>query len=317
MNRKITSFTSIVKEEIITKPFVETRIKAMLAAFFKANGRYLISNKENRLEFQSEHAKIAKYIYVTIKDLFHIDPRFAYTQVTRFGRKTSYHVLVESNVDEILTSLNISFINVFSLKEFLKTEDEIAGYLAGVFLSSGSVNDPESSNYHLEMSSPDEIFIREVGRLMVRQKAVRLEPKIIKRRSNYVLYLKKSDQIADFLILIGATDATLEFENVRVARDYANSDNRWQICETANMEKTIRAAAHQLEDIKFLDQLFGIDQLPNEKMIALAKLRLDDESASMLELSKRLAEILGKPVSKSSVAHVFRAIHGLADRYRS
>jgi hypothetical protein len=152
---------------------------------------------------------------------------------------------------------------------------------------------------------------------MVRQKAVRLEPKIIKRRSNYVIYLKKSDQIADFLILIGATDATLEFENVRVARDYANSDNRWQICETANMEKTIRAAAHQLEDIKFLDQLFGIDQLPNEKMIALAKLRLDDESASMLELSKRLAEILGKPVSKSSVAHVFRAIHGLADRYRS
>jgi DNA-binding protein WhiA len=119
------------------------------------------------------------------------------------------------------------------------------------------------------------------------------------------------------LILIGATDATLEYENIRVSRDYANSDNRWQNCAIANMEKTIKAATWQIEDIKFLDQLVGIDNLPNVKMVHLARLRLDDESASLLELSNRLGDLLGKPVSRSNIAHVFRQIGELADRYRS
>ncbi len=316
MNRKITSFTSVVKEEIITKPFVPARLKALVAAFFKANGRYLISNRETRLELKSEHAKIAKYLYVTIKALYGIDPRFAYTQNKRFGKRTTYHVLIEHGVESILQDLKLSFNETFDLREQLKSDDEVAGYLAGIFLATGSVNDPESSNYHLEMSGDNEAFLIEVSKLMARHRSVRLEPKMTKRRNQHVIYLKKSDQIADFLILIGATDATLEFESVRVARDFSNSDNRWQICETANMEKTIKAASKQLEDIKFLDRLIGLEHLPNPKLVALAHLRLDDESASMIELAARLSEAMDRPVSKSNVAHLFRNLHQLAEKYR-
>jgi hypothetical protein len=316
MNRKITSFTSLVKEEIITKPFVPARLKALIAAFFKANGRYLISNRETRLELKSEHAKIAKYLYVKIKELYDIDARFAYTQSKRFGRRTTYHVIIENGVEAILQDLNLSFQETLDLRERLKSDDEVAGYLAGVFLASGSVNDPESSNYHLEMTSDNEGFLNEIAKLMARHRTVRLDPKIIIRRNHHVVYLKKSDQIADFLILIGATDATLEFESVRVARDFSNSDNRWQICETANMEKTIKAAERQLDDIKFLEKLIGLDHLPNPKMIALARLRLEDESASLIELSERLAQAIDRPVSKSNVAYLFRGLHQLADKYR-
>ncbi|MFA5235232.1 MAG: DNA-binding protein WhiA [Bacilli bacterium] len=316
MNRRLTSFTSVVKEEIITKPFVPARLKALIAAFFKANGRYLISNRETRLELKSEHAKIAKYLYVTIKALYGIDPRFAYTQNKRFGKRTTYHVLIENGVEAILQDLNLTFNETFDLREQLKSDDEVAGYLAGVFLATGSVNDPESSNYHLEMTSDNETFLNEIAKLMSRHRTVRLEPKLIQRRKLRVVYLKKSDQIADFLILIGATDATLEFESVRVARDFSNSDNRWQICETANMEKTIKAAARQLEDIKFLDRLIGIEHLPNPKMVTLARLRLEDESASMIELASRLAEATARPASKSNIAHLFRGIHQLAEKYR-
>jgi DNA-binding protein WhiA len=109
---------------------------------------------------------------------------------------------------------------------------------------------------------------------MARHRSVRLEPKMTKRRNQHVIYLKKSTN-RRFFDLIGATDATLEFESVRVARDFSNSDNRWQICETANMEKTIKAASKQLEDIKFLDRLIGLEHLPNPKLVALAHLRLE------------------------------------------
>ena len=316
MNRKVSSFTSSVKEEIITKPFTTRRKQALLAGFFKTNGRYIISNTGNRLELRSEYAKIAKFIYVALKDMYGIDPHFAYTKVRRFGTKTVYHVVIEMGVERILEDLNLAFVDNDSLREYLKNEDEIAGYLSGIFLATGSVNDPDSSNYHLEVSSDDETFLTEVAKVIGRIRNLRFEPKLTKRRQQFVLYLKKSDQIGDFLILIGATDATLEYENIRVSRDYANSDNRWQNCAVANMEKTIKAAARQIEDIKFLDQLVGIDNFPNIKMVHLARLRLDDESASLLELSNRLGELLGKPVSRSNVAHVFRQIGELADRYR-
>lgn len=316
MARKIVSFTSIVKEEIIAKPFTEPRVKALLSGFCKANGRYVISNKGSRLELKSEHAKIAKYLYMTIKRIYNIDPRFAYTQQPRFNKATTYHVLIEAKVDEILTDLNLSFSGNYSLKDFLKTDDEMAGYLAGIFLATGSVNDPESSNYHLEMSSLDEHLMNEVLRLIGRQKGIRLEPKITKRREHTVLYMKKSDQIADFMILIGATDATLEYETIRVNRDYSNSDNRWQNCELANMRKTLDAAERQISDIQVLQSIVGLDHLPNEKMVLLAKLRLDDEGASLGELAERISEQLEKPVSKSNVAHLFRAINVLASRYR-
>jgi len=317
MKDSISSFTGTVKEEIIAKPFEDARVKTLLSAFFKVNGRYLISNKTSRLELKSEYAKIAKYLYVQIKRLYGIDPRFAYTQTARFGKKTTYHVIIEQAVEDILADLNISFTGAFSLRDYLRTDDQIAGYLAGVFLAAGSVNHPESSNYHLEMASPDGNFINEVARLLGHYKKVRFEPKITMRRAQTVVYLKKSDQIADFLIMIGATDATLEYENIRVTRDFSNSDNRWQICETANMERTIKAAANHIEDIKHLEGLIGLDHLPNEKMTVLARLRLEDESASLLELAVRMSDILGKPISKSNVNHLLRAIRQLARRYQT
>jgi len=316
MKDPLHSFTGTVKEEIISKPFEDARVKALLAAFFKANGRYFISNRETRLELKSEYAKIAKYLYMQIKRLYGLDPRFAYTQTSRFGKKTTYHVIIESDIDRLLDDLNLSFTGTFTLRDFLRNDDQIAGYLSGVFLATGSVNHPESSNYHLEMASPDPSFIGEVSKILVRYKKVKFEPKITMRRQQHVIYIKKSDQIADFLIMIGATDATLEYENIRVSRDFANSDNRWQICETANMEKTIKAAAGHIEAIKFLDGLVGIDKLPNEKMTLLARLRLEDESASLIELAERMSATLGKPVSKSNVNHVFRAIKQLAERYQ-
>jgi cell division protein WhiA len=317
MSNKVSSFTSLVKEEIITKPFSSMRLKAMLAAYFKVNGRYFISSKHNRVTIQSENAKIAKFIYVTIDRLYGSTPRFAYIQSQRLQRKMTYQVIIEQKIDRLLNDLGLSFSESIIPERKWITEDEVSGYLAGLFLACGSVNDPESSNYHLEFAVNDNEGASEIKRMLTRIKKISFSSKITQRRNKYILYIKRSDQIANLLIYMGATDSTLEYENIRVARDFINSDNRVQICETANMKKIINAANKQIKDIRFLDDLVGIENINNEKLTHLAKLRLEDDSASMGDLAIKLSKLLNHSVSKSNINHMFRSLHRLAERYRS
>jgi DNA-binding protein WhiA len=314
---QVSSFTSVVKEELTTKPFSDERLLAVFAAFAKANGRVLRNQKGYQLFLKTEYAKVAKLMFDILRKEFHIPIKFAYTHTERFKRKIVYQVVIESLVDQILDRLHLNFTDeIENYLVELKTNDAIAGYLTGLFLATGSVNHPQSSHYHLEMSSTDQNYLKSVLKLMKRLKGVAFDFKIIERRSEYILYLKRSDQIANFLILLGATDATLEYENIRVARDYAMSDHRWQICENANMKKTIASADAQVATIQYLKKMVGLESLPSLKMQMLAKLRLKHDGLSMIELAQRLSKQLKHPVSKSNVNHMFRSLKQLAQNLR-
>lgn len=315
MSFRLSSFAQIVKEEIIAKPYTDERLLAIITSFIKLKGHYVIKNKKSLLTIKIENPKISKFIYLTINKLFQVNGTFLYSQNTRFNKKTTYHLQVEDRVDEILEAIGLSFTSNTKTEKLFKTEDEIAGYLSGVFLASGSVNSPESSNYHLEMSSHDEEFLVSIQKLIEKNKRLNVNTKMTIRRQRYVLYLKKSDQIANFLIYLGATEATLEYENIRIARDFNNSDNRWQICETSNMKKVIESAHKQVEMINFLKNTIKLENLPNEKMTLLAKLRLEDEGTSMNDLADLMSEELNTQISKSNVNHLFRAMKLIAERY--
>ena len=130
------------------------------------------------------------------------------------------------------------------------------------------------------------------------------------------MYLKKSDQIADFLILMGATASSLEFENIRIDREFANIGNRLQNLDAANYTKTLTSAARQIQDLHTIDQILGVKNLANDKQRILAELRLQNEDATLEELANLMSQKLGKDVTKSNVNHLFRALHVLARRYR-
>jgi DNA-binding protein WhiA len=317
MGLQVSSFTSNVKEELTTKPYSHERLLAIFAAFAKANGRVVRNQQGFQLFLKTDYAKIAKLMFDVLRKEFNIPIKFAYTHTERFKRKIMYQVVVESRVDEILNRLHLNFTDeIDNYLIELKSNEAIAGYLTGLFLATGSVNHPQSSNYHLEMSSTDHAYLKSVLRLIKRLKGVSFDFKITERRLEYILYLKRSDQIANFLILLGATDATLEYENIRVARDYAMNDHRWQICENANMKKTIASSDAQVQDIKFLKKMVGLDSLPNIKMQLLASLRLKNDGLSMIELANRLSKKLKQPVSKSNINHLFRSIKKLATQVR-
>ena len=139
--------------------------------------------------------------------------------------------------------------------------------------------------------------------------------RLIKRRSKVVLYLKKSDLISSFLVLIGAVESCLNFENTRVERDFANIDNRMLNLDGANYQKTLDTSRKQKNDILKLDSVIKIDNIPNEKIRELCKIRLENEEASLKEISEMMGERLGYKVSKSNVAHLFKRIEEMAIRY--
>ncbi len=317
MMHSLSSFTALVKEELTTKPYDAQRRLAMFAGFVKANGRYVFSKRMTKLTLSTPHAKIAQFLYQTSKQVLKVIPAFEYRQTPRFSQRQTYWIVFEKQVDELLKSIHLDFASSSDhyLKQF-ESIDMIAGYLTGLFLASGSVNNPHSSHYHLEMTSDDEDFLNDIQRLLKKVKTLRFTFKLLPRKGKYMLYLKKSDQIADFLIFLGATDATLEYENIRVARDFANSENRLQICENANMAKTIAAARKQREAIMLIEKKVGIKQLDHPKLEMLCRLRLKHDSSNLEELAVMMSQHFKKTISKSQLNHLFRSVYVLADQLK-
>lgn len=310
------SFTSKVKEEIASHTFDGVRLRALLTSFSKINGKLAIQDGQTRIILQTENAKIAKFIFLAFQSRYKISPRFAYRRNMNLKKNIVYHIIIENKVEEILEDLEMLSYEG-NTKSFVRSEDSLAGFITGAFLASGSVNHPESSNYHLEMSTSDEQLANYILNILKRVKTIEFNPKLIKRRSQYVIYLKRSDQIANFLIYISASNSCLEFEDIRINRDFANNDNRMQICADANMQRTTDAAKKQSEDIMLIDEKVGIKNIPNIKMRTLMNLRLEYDAASMSDLAEMMSEQLDKPISKSAINHLFRAIKELADKLRN
>jgi DNA-binding protein WhiA len=136
---------------------------------------------------------------------------------------------------------------------------------------------------------------------------------ILERKSGWITYLKSAEKITDFLTLIGANISRFKFEDVLILRDFRNSVNRLQNAELANMNKTVDAAARQLEDIRLIKRVQGLESLP-EKLAELAKMRLQYPDMNF----KALGEILpsGK-ISKSGINHRMRKLSRIAQEIRS
>ncbi len=139
-----------------------------------------------------------------------------------------------------------------------------------------------------------------------------LNAKETRRRSGYIVYLKEAEKIGDFLHIVGAVNAMLAFEDLRIMRDMRNSVNRLVNCDTANLKKTANAAAKQVEDIQLIEEKFGLENLP-EKLTVLARFRLTHPELSLKEVA---AQVPDGPISKSGVNHRFQKIREIAKQLK-
>lgn len=309
------SFTQKVKEELCSIPFSDEHLRAFLAAFIKVNGHLTFSGGKSMIVCKTENAKIAKFIYQSIDRIYGLAPRFSYSKEMNFKKRVTYSVIIDEG-DYIIGDLEISFLEGKISKNIVCNDDMISGYVSGAFLASGSVNSPKNSNYHLEISLNDESYAKWFSKLLYKYKGTEFTPKVVLRRNNYVVYLKKAQQVADFLSMIGCVDKTLEFENIRIDREFSSIGNRLQNLDSANYDKTTEASKKQIKDIKIIDKVLGISNVQNKKQQLLMKLRLEHDDFTLFELAQEMTKELGEEISKSNINHLFRAIHVMAERYK-
>lgn len=302
------SFASQVKDELALCEHEYP--KDELSALFKTAGNMTISNGRMSINFKSENSKIAQKVFKKIHQIYDIKPVTSVYKNMKFKKNNVYCLSFKEKVNVILEDLDL--LELHNMKNIVRSDRRIKSFLSGCFMGSGSVNDPNKTNYHLEMSFVDETFAKEVLRLIEK---INLTPKLIKRRNQYVVYLKKAQEIADFLAGIGATNSYLDFENIRMTRDFYNIDNRINNCDIANSVRTNMAAISQLEDIKIIDKYLGLGRLESDLYI-LATLRLENPEDSLRDLADKFNAKTEKNITKSGVNHLFIKLKNKALEYK-
>lgn len=180
-------------------------------------------------------------------------------------------------------------------------------YLRGAFLCVGSMSDPKKG-YHLEFVCEYEEQAKQIQSVIA---DFELEARIIRRKNHYVVYMKEGAAIVDLLNVMGARLSLMYLENLRVEKEVRNSVNRKVNCEAANITKTVHAASRQIEDILYLQQHYGMENLP-ESLREMAEIRLEYPESPLQELGR----YLNPPVGKSGVNHRLRKLSELADKIR-
>lgn len=307
------SFAAQTKKELTMVQAKECCSKAELAALIRMNGAVQISEKRIYLDISTENAAIARRIYTLIKSLYQLHVEILVQKKMRLKKNNIYIVRVPNQVQELLEGLSIvstgfQFVSGISSKMIQKKCCK-RSYLRGVFLAAGSVNNPEGSSYHLEIASMYEEFCIALCELA---NEYDLNARCIERKKGYVFYLKEGEKIIKFLSIIGAHQALLKFEDVRIMRDMRNSVNRIVNCETANLNKTIGASMRQIDNIKLLELEVGLENLP-DKLREVAEIRLQHPDLNL----KEVGDMLHDKVSKSGVNHRLRKIDKLAEQLRA
>lgn len=308
------SFASTAKDELTRKTDAKLCCyRAELAAIIHINGSVEISKQHMALNIHTQNAGIARRLYTSLRDRFGIAARIYARRNSRLSKLNAYLVAIHE-AEAVEKLLEVLFLGEFSLTgrhdipaKLVRKPCCRRAYLRGAFMASGSINDPESHSYHLELVTGWEEHAQALIYLMA---GFGLKAKMIERKGAWVVYLKDSDQIADFLTLIGAHKAVLDFENARVLKETRNNVNRLVNCETANLNKTVEASLQQVEAIRLLGQKIGFDRLsPSLRMAAEVRVAYPDSSL------QELAEILG--ISKSAMNHRLRKLRELAGEQSS
>lgn len=307
------SFASEIKKELTTIEVEKCCTFSELTALIRMNGAISLSKQHYTLDVQTENAAIARRIYTLIKSVYSFPIELLVRKKMKLKKNNVYIVRMKEGVQKLLSDLDIlhepyTFVRSISNK-FIKKSCCKRSYLRGAFLAGGSINNPETSSYHLEIFN----FYKEHNDALCELvNTFKLRARTLERKNGYIVYIKEAEKITEFLSIIGAHNALFKFEDVRIIRDMRNSVNRLVNCETANINKTIGAAFRQIENINLIDKTVGLDQLPG-KLQEIASLRVEHQDVSLKELGELVTS--GK-ISKSGVNHRLKRIDQFADKIR-
>ena len=309
------SFASDVKDEISRVQLDDNQTKARLSGIIQSLASLSISNKGLSLVLKSSNANVSKAVAKDLKKLYDVRSEFVISKQTKLDKRNIYSMVIDEKVKDILNDLDLwtdRGLLDHPRMMFLSNDEMIKAYLAGLFMANGSINSPNSTSYHLEIKVNSEKHGNFVIKLLERFNII---GKMIERRNNYFVYVKSSEMIGNFLILISAFQSLLYFEDVRIQRDLNNSITRLNNIDIANEQKVQSLCEKQLKTIAFLKDN-DLYKLLSDKEKEIAQLRLDNPEESLSCLAQLYKQRYGIAITKSGVRHRFDKIEELADKYR-
>ncbi len=310
------SFSSNVKQEVSSKVMEGNDARAELSALIQMTSSLSFSNRGMTILVMVENAAVARTIYRMIKERFNSEIELFVKKKMNLKKNRIYGLRILSGAPVILTELGIYSARGLlekPLQKIVATDNSARAYLVGAFLASGSINPPEKTDYHLEITAANEshaYFLQDVMNRFY------LNARVIERRKRFIVYVKAAEKIADFLRIIEAEQALFDFENIRIERDLANNIQRLNNIDVANEMKAQSAATKQLEDIACIEGSFLYDNL-DQKLKDVIAIRKAYPDSSLTELCALLEEKTGKSVSKSGLRHRFVKIHDMAEEVRN
>ena len=262
---------------------------------------------KDRFEIYTENISVARRIYKLIKETYHIEIDMDTSGVNTLRKNKLVLLIIRDKFDFILNDLGIvdngsrKYIPPMYLVD---SEKDKQSYLRGVFMMCGSINDPKTSRYHLELVISNEETANYVNDLL---NEMYFKSKVIKRDKNYMVYIKEAERISDFIKMINATQSLFYYEDIRIYRDHKNMTNRLNNCEQANVDKSLASSNEQLELINKLKNTLDFDLLDDKiKTICIYKEKYPE--SSMAELAEIISAETEKPITKSCINHRFRKI---------
>ena len=285
------SFSQRCKKELLRKEPLDLKGELISLAHFIGSIR--ISASGFNVIFKTDSNQEARYIYRLIADLYDYSPTFEIQDNPDKKNKRDYVVIVEDAdvSDKLIALMNQGFIENYENIEEVSL-DQIKGFLKIAFIFRGSVNDPQRG-YNLEIVGKN---LKEARLIRDSMDAFNLNAKLSQRSEYNIIYLKDSDKISDFLVVIGAMQSLFELENVRAMKCIRNDVNRINNFDNANIDRTVKAAMAQVDAINKTIAEGSFEEL-DELSQKIGKLRLENPYLSLDELG----EMLNPPLTKAKV----------------
>ncbi|AKX33731.1 hypothetical protein SLITO_v1c00630 [Spiroplasma litorale] len=316
------SFALDVKNEILNHDFSLKQMKMLLTGFLKFNGEIIYNDNEVLYQISCNNNALVRGIYKILKQFYKEDFQTTIIDLPiKVKNKKLFRILLTKNVKDFLEDLKIyDFKNnkkiieiedVSGKNSFEKHQDLIRAYVSGVFIAVGSVNSPETPNYHLELQFK---FENEAIYFLNLMHSFDFDFKIVTRRNNFVVYLKKSMLVSDFLKFIDAAESVMAFENTRIGRDLKNNVIRYINTQIHNQKNITKTGNRQIEEINLIINKGMLSKLSLKAQV-LAKARLKNPETSFSELVQVL-EGEGIKITKSGVSNLFKIISKLAKQIK-
>lgn len=297
------SFSYLVKSEIIDNLYSFEKANAAVMGILKVakcfgnDGIALMTENEKTAEFLANHLnKICGHTAVSIKNM------------RKSEKSNLFTVSVDNESDRAFV------LNYFKVKDKRLLENDlpkkryIPSLIAGVFLACGSIIDP-NKEYHIEFVMPSLELCNDLGFILIDYYGILA--KHTERKNANIVYIKESENIEDMLTLMGASKASLEIMNVKILKDVRNKINRAVNCDNANIEKSLKAAERQIEDIELIERTIGFASL-SEDLREIAEVRYNNPDYNL----KELGLALNPPISRSGANHRLERIKKAADEIR-